>query len=147
MSYLVAKILVFSRLGQNIASYNSDIKRENSYERNHLTNSKFRYEFWLKKRKHEPQLRLDGPTYKWVYEALKMTYSIRKVKQSFTIPTLLLEASFDKVVDNSVNIEVLKNFSHLQQENFFYAKHELLNEIDYIRENAMKRIFDFIEKQ
>ena len=74
-----------------------------------------------------------------------MTYFIRRLKRKFTIPTLLLEASFDKVVDNFINNKVLENFSKLQKEKFFYAKHELLNEIDLIRENAIKRIHDFIE--
>ena len=49
--YLLSKFFVLFRFGKNIASYNSDIKRKNSFERNHLTNSKFRYDFWLKKKK------------------------------------------------------------------------------------------------
>lgn len=80
----------------------------------------------------------------WVLESFRATKIVLKNASEVKIPSLLLTAGNDSLVDiDGPNIfqKKAKNVKHIH---FKSAKHELFNDIDDVRVEYYKNIFDFL---
>lgn len=70
------------------------------YMVNVLTHSRERYQRSVRAYADEPELRVGGPTYHWVREAIIVGKQLLTMAADITTPILLLQAEEDCVVDN-----------------------------------------------
>lgn len=119
----------------------------NKFENNNLTNSKIRYNAFVQLMADYPENRLGGISYEWLQQAIICMQTIRQNMPSVSIPSLILMAEQDQIVDNNR----IKDASVAQQnaklivvEN---AQHEILFEQDEARKFAWQNIFAFLESK
>src|SRR5690554_3390169 len=68
-----------------------------SFAENDLTHSAARYEFMLKLCEQEPRLRVGGPTWQWLAEALRAMALLPTLAPHISTPLLILQAGHDRI--------------------------------------------------
>ncbi len=93
-----------------------------------------------------PEFTLSGPTFRWISESLKTIDRVQKSDHlaSIRIPTLLLGAGADSIVPHHMLEDMASRFRASELITIDYAKHELFQEADIYREQAMAAIKAFI---
>ena len=132
-------------------SHNTDFSRPKSFETNDVTHSRFHYETWHREAKKNSLTFLFSVSIHWLKEAISFSRRVRKGKfvigcRKQDIPILLLQAEKDMVVDNIGQDEFLKLYPNAKKKIIPHARHELFLEVEYLRSQAMKEIFQFMEK-
>ena len=93
-----------------------------------------------------PQIRLGDVTYNWVKQAMELGWVAQFDARAIAVPVLLFQAEDD----TEVKPEGQNYLSQQAQDGtkifFFGARHEILMEIDSIRDVAINYIRDFIEE-
>lgn len=117
---------------------------------NQLTHSRERYQRNLRFYADDPRLRMGGPTYHWVREALLAGQQIMQQAASITTPLLLLQAALDKVVENPAQDRFCQALAAAGQpcagqrpRVIAGARHEILFEQDRMRAEALEAILNF----
>lgn len=123
-------------LGQD----NYDVK---AFDDNDLTHSPSRYDIFREEYELNPSIKLGGVTHQWLKAALKAIDFIEANAGNIKVPTLLLQAGADTVVDNNRQTRVGTAIPGCIIEYVEGAKHELLMESDIYRDPCMRRVFDF----
>lgn len=120
---------------------------------NKLTHSRERYRRNLRFYADDPAIRVGGPTYHWVREAIKAGQEILNQVAAISTPLLLLQASEDSVVDNhaqNVFCTAMMSAGHPCDGSaprvIAGARHEILFEKDAIRAAALHAIVDFYQR-
>lgn len=129
------------------AGYGDYIPLEGRFEKNLNTQDRFRYERQRKLCINNMQLVTGGPTYGWVNATFN---SIDYIKQSgflesIKIPTLILSAGLDKVVNNSRDKAFCRKMVACQQKTYFGAYHNIPNEKDSIRDQFLIDVAQFLK--
>ena len=95
-----------------------------------------------------PDLGIRGITLGWLKHALKRTNDFKSIDWSSAInrPLLLLDATNDKLVNSSVNKELLGQ-SDLTTIVSLESQHEIMMEKDEIRKKAWEAIDQFLSSQ
>ncbi|MCG8709748.1 lysophospholipase L2 [Brenneria sp. 4F2] len=113
------------------------------YMVNVLTHSRERYQRSVRVYADEPGLRVGGPTYHWVREALTVGKALPMAAADITTPILLLQAEEDRVVDNRCQDAFCQALAHSghpcaggKPRMITGARHEILFEKDAIRAEA-----------
>ncbi|KAB8033132.1 alpha/beta fold hydrolase [Fluviispira multicolorata] len=150
LEYLIYSLTnIFCKLGKNkeYVFGQTDCIPFRPFEGNDVTNSKFRYEIWRKHISEIDDMQLGGPTFGWMREAIKASRSARKMGYDNNVPILVLQAEKDSVVVNSAHDIFIKSCAN--SEKFFLenAQHEILMEINPIRNKAIEQIKIFIHKK
>lgn len=114
------------------------------FEGNDVTHSKSRYFCWRKHISEIDDMQIGGPTFGWIKESIKASRKARKLGSDNKTPILLLQAEEDSVVNNSAQDFFISNCSQAQKVVMGHAKHEILMEIDFIRNKAIDCIKNFI---
>lgn len=116
-------------------------------------NSTPRYQRWLDLYQQHPEIRLYGPTYHWVKEAMAGAKQMVASAPLITTPLLLLQAGKDLLVSNKAQdlfIDALPqtNSTHFTGGLIRYdnAAHEILFDHDEIRIEAFNQILYFFER-
>ncbi|MGB0908711.1 MAG: alpha/beta fold hydrolase [Maricaulaceae bacterium] len=112
---------------------------------NKLTSDKTRYENWAAYFRNEPRIRLGPPTYGWIAEGLKAMRFVNKNADKVKIPTLIVAAGGDPIVDPTSNRE----FAEAAGAEFVTvpsALHELFLERDELRDQFYKAFDEFMER-
>ena len=137
---------------ENIDRY---ILGENSYDdervtfkENKLTHSQLRFDITAEEYEKTPQVKIGGPSVRWVSEACKWSRSSVLNAYKIKVPVLLIQAAEDKIVNmqpQEIFCENALGFCKgLKIDN---AYHELFMEEDEIRNKAMSAMFDFFKLQ
>ena len=162
----LGKVLIYSgeQLNQwlsNDAWYflgQSDIKKDayhlKNFNNNRLMQSKVRYQKFTELYQSTPEIQLGGVTLHWLAEALKAKNILFKNMDKLTTPTLILQAGADSVVDNDAQNTFCQQLNKLQPKScpngqpivIQNARHELLFESDHYRNQALKHIKTWFEK-
>ncbi len=117
-----------------------------SFDGNGVTHSRARFEKNRQTLVENPSLHLGGQTVRWVAEGIRGSYNARMGSQNLAVPILLFQAGEDELVkpwgqntfcERAMNCNIVK---------FPDAQHEILQEIDSIRQEAFTQIFDFFEE-
>ena len=126
------------------------------FETNDVTHSKFRFTMWRNHIYDYTELRLGGITFQWLFIILRQTLNIRKKFLTIskenssknnifkTVPTLILQAEEDVIVNNLSQNLIVKLIPHIKLTSFAGARHEIFMEKDTIRQKAIKIIHNFI---
>jgi lysophospholipase len=129
-------------IGEN--SYDKSIV---AFEENILTHSKIRYSITKMAFDIEPTTKIGGPSVRWVAEACKGSEESVNNASKIKIPTLLLQAQDDKVVNKKPQDIFCKNVGkYCKEYQIDGAYHELFVEKDIIRKKVLTAILDFIAK-
>ncbi|WP_109079108.1 alpha/beta fold hydrolase [Aggregatibacter kilianii] len=113
-------------------------------EHNDLSHSVARMQWMNEVNRENPQLRLGGPTFRWVHLCLTAIKNLPKVLPRIETPVLLLEAEQEKIVNNKTLKKLTALLPHGERRKVRGAKHEILFEIDDIRQPALQWIYDFL---
>ena len=116
------------------------------FDNNELTNSINRYLEFHRIYKAYPDVQLGSPSNHWLREALTAADKAKLLLPALNTPTLTLQASEDHIIDNNVFDEIFGNLtasSLCERLRLDPAKHEILVEVDAVREQALDAIFTF----
>nr|WP_136251443.1 alpha/beta fold hydrolase [Ningiella ruwaisensis] len=117
------------------------------FEENKLTSSKVRYKIfkqWFAKNK---EAQLGGVTFQWLNAALNAMDEIEKQADKIQIPTLILQASKDRIVDNQSMTRVINKMPNATKLEIVGSEHEILFEQDAYRLKAIRAIFNFFNTE
>lgn len=120
------------------------------FSMNILTHSQVRYQWFLNLYKNMPELKLGGPSYRWAWQSSLAMKRCYQQTHKLTLPTLLLQAGQDKIVDNHTQNRFIKKLQTTNQDVIKHilpdAKHELLFEQDHYRNQTLSRILSFFNQ-
>ena len=93
----------------------------------------------------EPALGVKGLSLGWIYEAVKRTNKFKEKKWGANVesPILLLNATQDRLVSPSENVQILNRFKNSNIENID-SRHEIFMESDSIRNQAWEKVDEFL---
>jgi lysophospholipase len=123
-----------------------DFNPKSPFPNNRLTKDKNRYKFMFKAYELWPESELGSATLNWVKESIVATQNIRQNSNKIDIPTLILQAGKDRVVDNigqdvycyrSLTCEIML---------FSDSEHGILKERSDIRSKALSAIDTFFQQ-
>lgn len=132
-------------LGKLYASGGSQPDATRPFAGNKLTSDIHRFNRNKKLSTELSEVSIGGPTASWVFAACRAMDSVtdQDYFSQFSIPTLLISASADRVVDNK-SIEYLgKRMRSGKMLSIKGAKHELLQERDIFREQLLAAFYAF----
>ena len=114
-----------------------------------LTHDRDRYddENWW--RRERPQLAMGAPSWGWVEAALHSIRELRApgVLESLDTMVLLLAASADRLVAYDPIVDAARRMARAQLVTFGpEARHEILREVDEVRDRALAAIDDFLDR-
>ena len=96
--------------------------------------------------KAHPDLRLAGPTWKWLKQANEAMAEMMApgYAQAIVTPVLIVGAGHDRIVETAAEREFAPHLPHGKYIEFADAEHEILMESDPIRERFWKAFDEFI---
>ena len=117
------------------------------YSDNLLTHSKLRYELSNIVYEFNPTTKIGGPSINWISEACKISPIIIYNAKNIKIPTLLLQAGGDQIVNLDPQREFCKNAGkNCNLIKIDEAYHELFIEEDKYRNKALNAMFKFFSE-
>ncbi len=143
--YLVS-FLDMVGLGRMYAPGKGPYKPE-EFNGNLLTHSRARLVNKVRENQKYSAIRLGGATVRWVAQMIKMTGELRENAVKIKIPTLLLQASEDRIVNPAGHDEVCRNAPNCRKVVIEGARHEMLLESDPVRSVVMEKIISFLSGQ
>lgn len=119
-----------------------------SFAENELTHSEARYQFIVDLYEKEPRLRVGGPTWQWLTEALRAMALLPTLASHIPTPLLVLQAGADKIVSPEPQHAFFTKLSHKDSrfEVLAGSQHEVLMESDHIRKPAIKLIQTYFQQ-
>lgn len=120
------------------------------YAVNILTHSKVRYRLYSRYFSDYPELRVGGPTYRWVKESIAAGEQAIELAPQIATPLMLLQAGEERIVDNQAQnafCEAMAQAGHPCESGgpivIEGAFHEILFERDGLRTKALLDILRF----
>ena len=124
-----------------------------SFAENELTHDPLRYAHFRQIYNDYPEVQLGGPSVRWLNQALRATQQTMTLAPRITTPLLILQAQADSIVSNERQNEfclMLAAAHHScegdQPSVIAGAKHELLNERDELRIQAISSALSFFDR-
>lgn len=136
---------VMSWLGLGRFCLSKDVTRE-KFENNNVTSDPERYRRNWRILTEHPELALGPPTARWLYETLKAIKRINRPDHLYaiTVPTLLIAPARDPIVPYVAQENLSRFFRAAQFIPVPGARHEVLQERDRYRAQALAAIDAFI---
>lgn len=115
-----------------------------TFETNTVTRSRDRWtmnhRLWLA----HPEVQLGGPTNKWIHEAVGADMAMRGNAGSIKTPVLMFQAGADQIVVTSAQDTVCSKAAHCTKMVYPGAQHEILQETDDVRNDAISAALAFM---
>lgn len=111
-----------------------------SFDKNELTHSENRYRAFRQAYRLTPEVQLGGPTFNWLYEAVKASDQIVEDRLSLNLPVTLFQAGADKVVTAEGQDRFAALNENIEKITLAGAKHELLMESDEYRQPIIDKL-------
>ncbi len=129
------------------AGYGDYDPLKSSFEENLNTQDRIRYERQKQLCLNNMQFVTGGPTYAWVNATFKSIDYIQQpgFMESIKIPTLIISAGLDKVVNNENDKNFCKKMSNCYQKTYQDAYHNIPNEKDSVRNQFLNDVAYFLE--
>jgi len=136
--------------GRSLWSLRSRTPRQVEALRKRLTHSRERFEQEQHLRRHRPELVMDAPSWGWLRAAYRSISQLdrRGAVEGIDLPILILASKADRLVPASAIARVARRLPHARLH--FYgneAAHEILREVDSVRDDALARIDAFLDEQ
>lgn len=142
---LLTSVLVLALQGKKYAPDRGPYLPEaDTFEKNEVTHSKVRFEMSKALFVNQPELALGGPTSRWVNQSLKATKKIDDLAEKIKIPVLFFQSGLDLIVQPGRQNSFCERSSNCRKVHFANGHHEILQETDYIRDQAIGQIKTFI---
>ncbi len=118
---------------------------EEEFNDNFLTSDQYRFNRVYRLISKEHTLGVKGLSLGWIYEAIKRTNLFKDKKWGTLVekPSLLLNATRDRLVSPSGNVQILSKFRNSHVENID-SRHEIFMESDPIRNKAWEKVDEFL---
>ncbi len=116
---------------------------------NLLTHDADRYADELWWREHRPELVMGPASWRWVERAYASSrgLEVAGALEAITVPVLILSTSGDKLVSHPANLRAARRIPKGELVAFGpEAHHEILREVDAVRDKAMAAIADFLDR-
>lgn len=146
----LAKILIgantlYNRIvpGANGYFFGQQDYHPDAFAVNRLTSSEIRYGLFRALYHEHPDIQLGGVTAQWLAAASAAMWDVEQHAERIDLPVLVFSAADDKVVDNQRQARVVAEMPNAEYIRVAGARHEILIELDSIRQPVMHRIFDF----
>jgi lysophospholipase len=107
--------------------------------------SRARFDAWVKLRGMFPEIDLGGPTYRWALESLKATRWSRAQAPRLVTPTFMLQAGKDRTVNNQGSTAVCNRAPNCTRKLYPNAAHGIFWETDATRDLALGDIRAFVD--
>jgi lysophospholipase len=103
------------------------------------------HRLWFEK---SPELQVKGPTYKWLYEAVRSSSILEKKSflKKIATPVMLAKAENDVIVSNKALSRAAQIIPGAEILELPDAKHEILMEVDLIRDRFLANFDGFIHR-
>ncbi len=115
------------------------------YYKNVVTSSDARFRMWLEYKRQDPSHVVNGASWSWVRASLEATWLMKENADQLRQPILMLQAGDDLFVETEGQDKVCALSKLCLKMVFPQAKHEILNEVDRIRNKAMGEVIEFIK--
>jgi lysophospholipase len=133
---------------KNAYFFGQEDYNNHSFTVNELTHSETRYQIFRQEYQTTPQVHLGGVSGHWLKVAAQAIDQIEQNVHRFPIPSLVIQAGADQIVDNKRQSRVVEKMAHSQ---LAYSKliviegskHELLEEQDKFRVPCLTAILEF----
>ncbi len=116
------------------------------FEDNPLTQCEIRYRWFRDLYEQKPELKLGGPSTRWVWQGLMAAKQCIQLTRQVKIPTLVIQGGLDKVVSNAAQVRFVTRLAKTNPDSQILiinnAKHELLFEKDDIRNQTLDAILE-----
>lgn len=116
------------------------------FENNMLTQCEIRYRWFRELYEKKPELKLGGPSTRWVWQGLMAAKQCIQLTRQVKIPTLVIQGGLDKVVNNAAQVRFVTRLARTNPESRILiidnAKHEVLFEKDSYRNQALDGILE-----
>lgn len=120
------------------------------FENNPLSQSEVRYRWFRALYEAKPQLKIGGPSTRWVWQGILAAKQCILHTRQINLPLLVLQASEDTIVSNPAQIKFIKKLANSNTQCGFKiihgAKHEILFERDEYRNQALDAILYFFSQ-
>lgn len=116
--------------------------KPDSFKRNLLTHSQYRYQHYRNVFEANPQVQLGSPTNHWLLEAMNAAQSTISYAKNSQTPILILQAEKDRIVCNESQNQTLSK--HCHKVVIEGAYHEVFIESDKMRNIALSYAIDFM---
>ena len=139
--------LTFFGQGEKYAPGQGQLWELEDFEANPTSQSITRYYLWERDLKTEyPELPFNGYTNRWVRESFRGTRKARRAASRIEVPVLLLEADDDAFTRKGGNKKFCDRAADCRKVFIPGSKHEILNEKDEFRDQALAEIIQFIKE-
>ncbi|WP_237156923.1 alpha/beta fold hydrolase [Photobacterium rosenbergii] len=116
------------------------------FEQNDQCQSQLRYVWAKHLYQTHPELRVGGPSARWIWQAMRAAKQCIQESKNLKTPLLLLQAGNDTIVDNRAHHLFNGNTEQCQLKVIESARHELLMEKDELRDQVMGETLSFFEQ-
>lgn len=118
--------------------------RQHPFEGNLLSRDPLRYAVTTNWFAEKPELAIGGVTYGWLDAALHAIASVREGLPQINVPTIALNGGEDQVLPLSELSPLVRVIPNLVEKIYPTARHDLMGEIDAIRNEAWRDIDAFL---
>ena len=147
ISDLVGTVSTSVGLGDNyIFGYGPYDPDTDIFEQNTTIRDKTTFEKIKKFQQTHPELVVDGPTFAWGHAMLQSVKNIQKEIHPLNIPSILISAGDDTLVNNTPNDEICAILGCVYTKTYMKAKHELIHEPEPERSMILNDIEQFYLK-
>jgi lysophospholipase len=114
------------------------------FDKNRLTNCEIRYRVFREMMAQYPQNQLGGISFDWLAQAIPAMREARSGASLILLPTLVLMAEQEQIVDNQKIVEFAEALSNSKLVKVANSQHEVLFEQDEARHLVMNEILGFL---
>ena len=117
------------------------------FEKNDLTHSQTRYKAFRQVYDDHPEVQLGGPTFTWLYQALRASAAATDLAQDIEIPVVVVQAGGDQVVTSRGQEDFVAQLPHPDSKLVVIpdSRHELVMEADLYRAPLMQELMALIQ--
>ena len=142
----LANFLVLAGLGKKYAPGKGPYLPEaDTFVKNEVTHSEARFDMAKSLFVTWPGLAIGGPTSRWVSQSLKTTKRIDSLAPKMKIPFLMFQSGMDLIVFPGRQNSFCQKTPNCKKIYFPNSHHEVLQETDEIRNQAMSEIKNFLK--
>ena len=116
------------------------------FENNKLTSDPKRFAAWRDYALHAPEIRVAGPTFRWIAEGLRAMDRVNRQAAKLDIPTLLIAPGADPIVDPA-SIHEFARRAGADVVTVRGARHEVFMERDVYRDAFWQALDAWLERQ
>ncbi|MBL8914951.1 MAG: alpha/beta fold hydrolase [Archangium sp.] len=121
--------------------------KEQDFEKNSVTHSRARFDWKIGQLDADETIRMGGPTWRWLCQALVGSSRGQGVGRFSSVPTVVFIAAQDTIVKPGGQQRYCADAPLCTLSQLEGAKHEILQESDELRNLALSRIVKFFDAQ